>query len=141
MGCDHFELPTQDSVRKACAHFDADEENKLIEPALADLFAKYPSNTSEAQVLLKVITLNLLYATQIPTRAPNRPNVFDLAKYIPKLKVDQGLKERSLQIVNTISTAQVPERKESTALRSRQSTQAGTDQMYTRCGTATCKTT
>ena len=37
--------------------------------------------------------------------------MFDLAKYIPKLKVDQGLKKRSLQIVNTISTAQVPGKK------------------------------
>lgn len=106
MSCDHFELPTQDSVRKACEHFDADEETKLIEPALTDLFAKYPSNTSGAQVLLKVVTLNLLYATQIPTRAPDRPNVFDLAKCIPNLNLDQALKECSLQIVNTISTAQ-----------------------------------
>ena len=49
MSCDHFELPTQDSVRKACEHFDADEETTLIEPALTDLFAKYPSNKAEQE--------------------------------------------------------------------------------------------
>jgi len=111
MGSDHFELPTQDSVRKACEHFDTDEETKLIEPALTDLFAKYPSNTSESQVLLKVVTLNDLYATRIPIHARNVPNVFDLAKCIPTLNVDQALKECSLQIVNTISTTQFHEKK------------------------------
>jgi hypothetical protein len=108
MSCDKFELPTQNGVREACEHFDEDDETKLVEPALTDLFAKYPSNTCEAQVLLKVVTLNLLYSTQIPIRAPDRPNVFDVAKCIPKLNVDQALKECSLQIVNTISTTQFP---------------------------------
>jgi len=108
MSCAEFELPTQEGVRKACEHFDGDDENKLIEPALTDLFARYPNNTSEAEVLLKVLTLNDLYATRIPTRAPGRPNVFDVAKCIPKLNMDQALKECSLHIVNTISTTQFP---------------------------------
>ncbi len=104
MSCDHFELPNLKRVAKACKQFDID--NKIIEGALTDLFAKYPTNKSEAQVLLKVITLNLLYATQIPTLDPDRPNVFDVAQCIPGLDVDKALKECSLQIVNTISTTQ-----------------------------------
>jgi hypothetical protein len=106
MKCGDFELPTLDGVTKARKRFD--NENKTIEDALTDLFAKYPSNASEAQVLLKVITLNDLYSTQIPTRAPDRPNVFDLAERIPSLKLDQAFKDGSLEIVNVISTAQFP---------------------------------
>lgn len=109
MNCDNFELPSLKGVAKACKQFDSDD--KIVEDALTDLFTKYPSNTCEAQVLLKVVTLNDLYATQIPTRAPGRPNVFDVAKCIPKLNVDQALKECSLQIVNTISTTQFPGKK------------------------------
>jgi hypothetical protein len=111
MACENFELPTKDAVRIACERFDDDDETKIIEPALTDLFAKYPDNTCEAQVLLKVLTLNDLYGTQIPTRAPDRPNVFDLARCIPKLNVDEAFKECSLQIVNTISTTQFPGKK------------------------------
>ena len=108
MSCHDFELPTQEGVRKACNQFDDDDETKISEPALTDLFGRYPDNTSEAQVLLKVVTLNLLYSTRIPTRSENRPNVFDLAKRIPKLNVDRAFKEGSLEIVNTISTTQFP---------------------------------
>jgi hypothetical protein len=111
MVCDNIKLPTQDAVKEACEYFDADDETKIIEPALTDLFAKYPNNTCEAQVFLKVVTLNNLYATRIPTRAPGSPNVFDVAHCIPRLAVDQALKEGSLQIVNTISTAQFPGKK------------------------------
>ena len=108
MNCRDFELPSQEGVRKACEQFDDDDENKIIELALTDLFARYPNNTCAAQVLLKVVTLNDLYSTQIPTRAPDRPNVFDIADCIPKLNVDQAFKEKSLKIVNTISTTQFP---------------------------------
>lgn len=106
MTCDNFQLPSLKGVAIACEQFDS--ENKIIEDALSDLFAKYPSNTCEALVLLKVVTLNDLYATRIPMLAPDRPNVFDVTKCIPKLNVDEALKENSLQIVNAISTAQFP---------------------------------
>jgi len=112
MSCDDFELPTQDGVRKACELFDDDEDNKIIEAALTDLFARYPNNTSEAEVLLKVLTLNDLYSTRIPMRAPDHPNVFDVARCIPTLDMDQALKECSLQIVNTVSTTQFHGKKE-----------------------------
>ena len=108
MNCYACELPTREGVIKACKQFADDDENKAIEPALTDLFAKYPHNTSEAQVLLKVVTLNVLYSTQIPTRAPDCPNVFDIAECIPKLNIDRAFKESSLEIVNTISTTQFP---------------------------------
>jgi hypothetical protein len=105
---DNFELPNANSLAKACKQFDGDNETKIAEGALADLFAKYPNNTNEAHVLLKVVALNDLYSTQIPLRAPDRPNVFDIAECIPKLKLDQAFKDCSLEIVNVISTTQFP---------------------------------
>jgi hypothetical protein len=106
MNCNNFELPNSKGVAKACKQFNS--ENKIIEDALTELFAKYPRNTIEAQVLLKIVMLNDLYSTQIPTRAPDRPNVFDIAECIPNLKLDQAFKEGSLDIVNVISTTQFP---------------------------------
>ena len=104
MNCANFELPDVNRVAKACAEFIADSETKIVEAALTDLFAQYPSNTNEAHVLLKVVALNELYSTQIPLRAFDRPNVFDIARCIPKLNLDQAFSERSLKIVNEIST-------------------------------------
>jgi hypothetical protein len=106
MNCDNFELPTPKVIAKAVKEFDI--KNKIVEGALTDLFAKYPNNTNEAQVLLKVVTLNILYATRIPTNAPDNPNIFDIAECIPRLKLDQAFKAESLDIVNVISTAQFP---------------------------------
>jgi hypothetical protein len=109
MNCDKFELPTPNGIAKACERFN--REYKVIEDALTDLFAKYPSNTIEAEVLLKIITLNDLYSTQIPIRARDRPNVFDIAARIPSLKLDQAFKDCSLEIVSVISTTQFPKKR------------------------------
>lgn len=106
MNCDAFELPTKNGVAKACERFDS--QNKITEEALTDLFAKYQSNANEAQVLLKVVTLNDLYSTRLPLNDADRPNVFDVAKCIPKLNVDQAFREGSLKIVDNISTKQFP---------------------------------
>lgn len=111
MNCDNFELPDTNSVAKACKKFDGDSETKVVEDALADLFAKYPNNTNQAHVLLKVVVLNDLYATRIPMHASACPNVFDIAECIPKLKLDQAFQDRSLDIVNVISTTQFPGKK------------------------------
>jgi len=104
-------LPTVNGIAKACEQFDSDSETRIVEGALADLFARYPKNTDEAQVLLKVVTLNDFYSTQIPFRAPDRPNVFDVARCIPSLKLDQAFKDGSLEIVNAISTTQFPRKR------------------------------
>lgn len=111
MSCNNFELPTANGVANACNQFGADRETRIVEDALADLFAKYPNNTDEAQVLLKVVALNDLYSTHIPLRAPDRPNVFDIAECIPRLNLDQAFQDRSLEIVNVISTTQFPGKK------------------------------
>jgi hypothetical protein len=108
MNSSKFELPTANGVAKARDEFNIDRETKLIEPALTALFGTYPGNTNAAEVLLKVVTLNNLYSTRIPTRAADRPNVFDIAECIPNLKLDEAFKGGSLEIVNVISTTQFP---------------------------------
>ncbi len=108
MCCDNFELPKEETVKKACEQFDGDSETKIAEAALADLFKTYPRNTNEAHVLLKVVALNDLYSTRIPLRSPVRPNVFDLAKRIPELNLDEAFQAGSFEIVNTISAVQFP---------------------------------
>jgi len=56
-------VPNQSSVTAACKRFD--EENAVVEQALAELFRQYPTNDNEAHVLLKVVALNRLYSTNI----------------------------------------------------------------------------
>ena len=107
MSCEKFQLPNKRSIDDACVQFDSDSETRIVESALSDLFGKYPDNTNEAQILLKVVALNDLYSTQLPMRAPDRPNVFDIAKAILKLNVDREFNNCSLTIVNSISTTEI----------------------------------
>lgn len=110
MKCDKFKLPSIGGIAEACRQFDVDY--KIGEDALTDLFAKYPANTNEAQVLLKVLTLNELYGTQLPLWDPKRPTVFDVANCIPSLGLDQAFGKGSLDVVSAISTKQFPGKKQ-----------------------------
>jgi hypothetical protein len=103
-----FKLPTREAIAEASEQFGLDPETNIVEAALNDIFARYPSNKDEAQVLLKVVTLNQFYSTQLPTRAPDRPNVFDVARCIPGLGLDHAFKNASLDIVDRLSTVQFP---------------------------------
>jgi hypothetical protein len=111
MKCVTLELPTVDGIARASKQFDSDPETKVTEGALADLFTTYPGNTNEAHVLLKVMAVNDLYSTRIPLRARELPNVFDLAKCLSKLNLDQAFRDGSLEIVNTISSSEISGKK------------------------------
>jgi hypothetical protein len=108
MPVETFKLPTREAVAQAGEQFCLDPETKMVEAALTDIFARYPSNKDEAQVLLKVVMLNQLYSTQLPTRAADRPNVFDVAKCIPGLGLDHAFRDASLDIVDRLSTVLIP---------------------------------
>ena len=56
-------VPDSSSVREACERFG--KKNAVVERALEELFRQYPTNDDEAHVLLKVVTLNRLYSTNI----------------------------------------------------------------------------
>ena len=88
--------PNENNVRDAIRKFD--EESVIIERALQELFRQYPTNDSEAHVLLKVVALNGLYRTNILA-------VEDVARHIYQQaeEVDSALKTGSPGIVDKIA--------------------------------------
>ncbi len=73
------------------------EDYRLQESSLRKLFTKtYPFNTDLDDVLVKVCTLNQFYSTQIR-------KIFDLAKYIVSLNIDNDLKNNNLDLVEKIA--------------------------------------
>jgi hypothetical protein len=75
-------IPTEERVRSACKEFDQD--NQIVEQALDELFNQYPRNDKLSHVLLKVVTLNRLYSTQVLA-------VVDMAHHIHDVNIDSGL--------------------------------------------------
>lgn len=92
--------PTAELVKKACERFD--EDNLIVEQALKELFKQYPNNTDPSHVLLKVVTLNRLYSTQIFA-------VLDVAQHIARLgqEIDASLTAGSPEIVDKIARVTV----------------------------------
>jgi len=60
-----LEIPTPALATAYISRFDTDPQIVLTEQALATLLAACPSNSRADHVLLKVVTLNRLYATNI----------------------------------------------------------------------------
>jgi hypothetical protein len=83
-------------VTAACDKFD--RENEIIERALKELFNQFPGNSDPSHVLLKVVTLNRLYSTQILA-------VTDVAQHIHRNAqgIDSALAAGFPQIVDTIA--------------------------------------
>jgi hypothetical protein len=107
-----FTMPSADAVRAACKHF-ADDSNDP-DAALFDLFARYPDNTNQAHVLLKVVTLNSLYSLLIrvnsqylPTDRKYAPTVYDVARHIVELKIDAALSRADEALIDRIATVKV----------------------------------
>ena len=91
-----YELPepTRDLLAKTWQEFDTN--NDPTERALTEVMAKFPRNTDEAHVLLKVAAVNQLYSTQIYA-------VREVAKRIVGLKIDPLLDSGSLEFVDQIA--------------------------------------
>ncbi len=87
--------PTAELVLEACTKFDRD--NSVIEEALGLLFEQHKRNASLPQVLLKVVSLNRLYSTQILA-------VIDVARHIQANadQIDESLIIGSPDVVETI---------------------------------------
>ena len=78
-------VPNPSSVSDACERFN--KEYAVVERALAELFRQYPTNDDEAHVLLKVVALNKLYATNILAVRPVARHIYEHAE-----EVDRALK-------------------------------------------------
>lgn len=99
-------------MRKAWPEFDP--EINEPDPALFKLFTQYPENTDLSQVLLKVVTLNSLYSTLIrvntqypPTHPKYAPTVYDVARHIVELKIDEELSRADEGLVAKITNIKV----------------------------------
>ncbi|MGB7546695.1 MAG: hypothetical protein WBM14_03020 [Terracidiphilus sp.] len=97
--------PTVDNLRKACADFE--RENQTLEKALGELFKQFPDNLDPAHVLLKVVTLNALYSTQIPLYSERIPTVWDVVDHIVELKIDADLGLGSEDLVHKIAYTEI----------------------------------
>ncbi|MGD1064164.1 MAG: hypothetical protein ABR860_12950 [Terracidiphilus sp.] len=99
------EKPTVDAVRATRKKFD--EENKIIEDALEGLFEHYPKNVRTSDVLLKVLTLNALYSTQIPLYGDRIPTVWQVVDHIVQLGIDPALDLGSPNLVFNIAKIEI----------------------------------
>jgi hypothetical protein len=82
--------------------------------ALFKLFTQYPENTNPSQVLLKVVTLNSLYSLMIPvntqylqTDHKYAPTVYDVARHIVEIKIDEALSRADDVLVTKIANVKV----------------------------------
>jgi hypothetical protein len=93
--------PTPDSVRAACEEFDGWNDNP--DPALKLLFEQFQENTHFEPVFLKVVALNTAYSTQIRAVSNKTPTVYDVARHIVSLKIDDALRQGSMDLVEQIA--------------------------------------
>ena len=101
--------PTPENVRIAREEFDSWRDNP--DPALAILFAQYPKNTDFNAVFLKVTALNATYSTQIRAVSDRTPTIYDVARHIVALKIDDELEIGSPEIVAKIADVRVDKNK------------------------------
>ncbi|MGH9345162.1 MAG: hypothetical protein ACRD19_15555 [Terriglobia bacterium] len=98
---DHWTEPTSDNVRSACTEFDGWKDNP--DPALVRLFKTFPENLKFEDVFLKVTALNATYSTQIRAVSDRTPTIYDVARHIIGLKIDDSLQLGSPEIVHKIA--------------------------------------
>ncbi|HMN00298.1 MAG TPA: hypothetical protein PKC99_14915 [Anaerolineales bacterium] len=91
--------PTLDFVETYISRFDQ-EAVGITNKTIARLIRAFPNNYDLEDVLLKVVTINSLYATNIYA-------VVDVAKHISKLQIDSALAQGSLEIVDKIARVEV----------------------------------
>jgi len=89
-------IPTSELVRVTCDTFD--RNNLIVKQALSELFSLFVPNTNLPHVLLKVVTLNRLYSTQILAVMDVARHIHDNAK-----NIDSALSAGSHEIVDKIA--------------------------------------
>lgn len=93
----NFTRPSKEEVENYLKEWDSLENYTLQESSLRKLFLQtYPLNNSLDDVLVKVCVLNQFYGTQIR-------RVFDMAKHIVSLNIDEDLKNDNLDLVEKIA--------------------------------------
>ena len=97
--------PSPEEVQEYLLKWDNLGNYVVQEEALDDLFMKtYPNNTDIKQVIIKVSALNDFYSTNIF-------KVFNVAKHIIDLNIDERLAINDVTLVNDIAKVQVSDDK------------------------------
>lgn len=104
-----LEKPNVDAVKDTGKYFD--EKNRVFEDALKGLLEHYPNNIKTADVLLKVITINDLYSTQIPLHSDRIPTVWEVVDHIVDLKIDPALDMGLSDLVFNIAKTEIQSKK------------------------------
>lgn len=93
--------PSKKEVKKYLSKWDSLENYVLQENSLDKLFFKtYPNNTDIDDILIKASSLNDFYSTNIFS-------IFNVAKHIHKLNIDERLKNKDEKLVNDIATVEI----------------------------------
>ena len=89
--------PSKDEVKKYLQKWDSLDNYVLQESSLDKLFLKtYPNNTDINDILIKAISLNYFYSSNIFS-------IFSVAKHILELNIDERLKAGDETLVNDIA--------------------------------------
>lgn len=102
---DSLQKPTPDLVEEIGKRFDNNGLVKLADEALAKLFMAFPENTDLSQILLKVVALNSIYATNISLYTANFTRIEKMARHIYEKNVDALLASDDLRVVDLIADA------------------------------------
>jgi hypothetical protein len=98
---DNWTDPTSENVLSACIIFDGWADNP--DPALSVLFERFPHNTHKDHVLLKVAALNATYSTRIRAFSSKKPSLYDVARHIVSLNIDERLEAGDAALVEKIA--------------------------------------
>jgi len=95
--------PTPENIRIACKQFTRDINEP--DPALLELFERFPKNTDYKHILLKVVALNALYSTMIRVYSKITPTIYEVAHHIFTIgdEIDYGLEAGLSDLVLKIS--------------------------------------
>lgn len=102
---DDIKRPCKEEIEKYLLAWEQLENYSVQEKILNRMFFEtYPTNKEMEGVLLKVVTLNAFYSTNIF-------NTYEMAKHILKLDIDERLKRGDVTLVNDISTRKLTDGK------------------------------
>lgn len=88
--------PSVSLVKEYLKKFANDERYSVADDAIVKLITQYSDNNKLEHVLLKAVTINTLYSTNVLA-------IFEMAKYIHHLKIDKAIQKGDYSIVHKIA--------------------------------------
>lgn len=92
--------PSLATVKEACQQFTSDPSTATADAAVRLAFQHFPRNDALPEVLVKVVTLNRLYSTNIY-------DVYTVAKHICDCNIDEGLTAGDPALVGCIANVKI----------------------------------